>query len=232
MLHQEAIWIGRVVTCLSNAKTKILNLGSSTELARTVQQPHMEDFIFKPLHNIGAEVLHCDIIQDPGVDLVGDLTNEEFVEQLKEMNFDIVLCCNLLEHLLDRSLLLKSIDKIVPKSGYLLVTVPYHYPYHYDPIDTMFRPSVEELVNYFPGFECVDGKLLSASRIQQMEDGTQKYQRNYAQMLKDNPQLTILLIIRLLFPFYKPKIWWYTFTHLVMMFRPFQATCILLKKLY
>ncbi|MHA2210823.1 MAG: hypothetical protein ACXABV_16845, partial [Candidatus Thorarchaeota archaeon] len=29
--------------------------------------------------------------------------------------------------------------------GYLIVTVPYHYPYHEDPVDFLFRPRVEEL---------------------------------------------------------------------------------------
>ena len=34
---------------------------------------------------------------------------------------------------------------LLPIGGLIFVTVPLSYPYHRDPIDTMFRPSLAEL---------------------------------------------------------------------------------------
>ncbi|OBQ33891.1 MAG: hypothetical protein AN485_17485, partial [Anabaena sp. MDT14b] len=54
-----------------------------------------------------------------------------------------------------------------PKSGYIFVTVPYKYPYHRDPIDTMFRPDIQELSSLFPDFKIVNGEILAGGYLVQ-----------------------------------------------------------------
>ena len=41
--------------------------------------------------------------------------------------------------------------ELLPQGGLFFVTVPYSYHYHADPIDTMYRPSPEELASLFAG---------------------------------------------------------------------------------
>src|SRR5205085_4736707 len=54
-------------------------------------------------------------------------------------------------HVTDRQIVCAAIWSLLPPGGFLILTVPYRFPYHEDPIDTMFRPSVEELAQLFPG---------------------------------------------------------------------------------
>jgi len=37
----------------------------------------------------------------------------------------------------------------LPADGYLVVSVPHSYPFHADPIDTLFRPAPDEVVTMF-----------------------------------------------------------------------------------
>ena len=68
-----------------------------------------------------------------------------------------VLCCNMFEHVDDRYKFASICDEVLSPGGYLLITVPHSYPYHLDPIDTMFRPSVDEIAKLFPYYELVEG---------------------------------------------------------------------------
>lgn len=229
MLFEEAQWVGKSILKYTESGKTVLNLGSSTNYARTILQPQMEKFIFAPLRKNNVKVIHSDISNEEGVDLVGDFTDPKFVQLLSEKKSDIVMCCNLLEHLEDRTLLVGALNKIVPENGYLLLTVPYQYPYHLDPIDTLYRPDVEELVTLFPYFELIEGKVLSAQR-QVSLGGTVKYHKNYYQMLKDSPKLFAKLLFRTCLPFYKYPMWKITFNDLKRIFKPFTVTCVVLKK--
>ena len=48
---------------------------------------------------------------------------------------------------------------------WLIVTVPFSYPYHRDPIDTMYRPSPSELSQLFAGARMLDGTILGAGTV-------------------------------------------------------------------
>jgi hypothetical protein len=67
------------------------------------------------------------------------------------------MCCNVLEHVPNRDELATAIESLVSRGGYLFVTVPRRYPYHPGPIDTMFRPGVEELGSMFGRLDLVEG---------------------------------------------------------------------------
>lgn len=229
MLLEEAQWIGHKLQSVFFKGQKILNLGSSTLRARTVLQPHMADYIFNPLESMDIQVLHSDIIEDVGVDITGDFTDPEFIVMLKSMKFDGVLCCNLLEHLENRQLLIDSLIEIVPIGGVLLITVPRQYPYHLDPIDTMYRPYPDELAELFPEFEIIDAGVVQAKR-QIYKKGKIFYHKNYFEQLKGDPELLIRLILRSFLPFYKFRMWKITVKDLIKMSRPFSVSCLVLKR--
>jgi hypothetical protein len=62
------------------------------------------------------------------------------VRRLCRLEPKALLCCNLLEHVLDPERLALHCLELLPRGGLLFVTVPFSYPYHRDPIDTMYRP--------------------------------------------------------------------------------------------
>lgn len=133
----------------------LLNLGSSTAHFRLVTKPHIEASLFAPLRRAGVEVVHCDIKQDDGVDLVGDVMDPAFVQILRARKFRAILLANLLEHVRDPAAIASACEHIVGPGGLILATVPQSYPFHADPIDTGYRPSPQELAALFPNSEAI-----------------------------------------------------------------------------
>jgi SAM-dependent methyltransferase len=229
MLYEEAQWVGKALIDKTIEGNRILNLGSSTLYSRTKLQPHMEEFIFAPLRDKNVQVVHSDITFDEGVDLQGDFTDPTFILQLKEIQFDGIICCNLLEHLEDREPLIEVLKEIIPSKGWLLLTVPKQYPYHLDPIDTMYRPTPSELCLLFPEFEPLLAEEVIARR--QIGSGNERrFHKNYFEQLRENPRLFIRLVMRIFLPFYRFQMWKITFNDLKMMFNPFTVSCVILKK--
>jgi len=106
--------------------------------------------------------------RDFGVDLVADVTKEDFSEPFKE-RFALTICTNLLEHVEDIKLVAKNLIAITQSGGHLLITVPYKYKLHYDPIDNGFRPTPQQIVDLFHDVAeyVVDSKIISISDIEQ-----------------------------------------------------------------
>jgi SAM-dependent methyltransferase len=96
-----------------------------------------------PLTRSGCRVIHLDMKKADGVDVSGDLTDPAFVEKLASLRVRSVLCSNVLEHVTDPARLARRLEELLPAGGYLIVTVPHEFPYHADPIDTLFRPPLE-----------------------------------------------------------------------------------------
>jgi len=152
MLIQEARWFAAVMADLDEAGVfPMLNIGSHTEEFRKQHQPWIDRYIFGPARAHNRMVKHLDIRSGAGVDIVGDLTNGTFLTALGAMKFKSVFSANLLEHVENRQEIAKVITSVVPVGGYLFVSCPFRFPYHADPIDTMFRPNVGELAALFPG---------------------------------------------------------------------------------
>lgn len=153
MFEEEAGWIERVLAGIQAAPgTCVLDIGSSTAHFRTVEQPFIETRIFAPLRARGAEIVHLDAKPADGVDVVCDLTDPGVdVAGTLGRRFDVVLCCNLLEHVVDRETTVDRVAGLVAPGGTLIVTVPGRYRYHEDPIDTLFRPSPQELIALVTG---------------------------------------------------------------------------------
>jgi hypothetical protein len=161
MLGQEARWIGRVLERIPAASLgPVLNVGSHTEHFRTREQPWIDRHVFKPLRARGVEVIHTDLRDAPGVDLSGDLTDPAFQARLRGLGVRSVLCCNVLEHIAEPADIAASLSAIVPDGGYVVVTVPHRFPYHPDPIDTMYRPRPEELAALFSSTSVLEAEIV------------------------------------------------------------------------
>jgi len=218
MLVQEAEWIANEINIRWNELSPLINVGSSTEHFRTVHQPFIDSLIMTPFKQKGGTLLHLDMKADVGVDLVGDLMDESFRNQLKSLKLKGVLCSNLLEHVVDPKTVCDLLVDIVQLDGFVLITVPYRYPYHNDPIDTMLRPSVNDLNNLFPNCEVVKGEILTIK-------GT-----SFFKMLIKNPKLLFVTTMRVFLPFYKFQSWKHIVSYIPNSFKPFQVTCVIYKK--
>ncbi|GCL42655.1 MULTISPECIES: methyltransferase type 11 [Nostocales] len=218
MFREEAKWLANIIYSLNpNSVFPMLNIGSSNKKFREEEQPWIDELLFKPARTKGYSVIHTDIKNDIGVDLVGDLCSLDFLKKLSEMNIQSVICSNLLEHINNREEISKIISSIVPKNGYLFVTVPYKYPYHCDPIDTMFRPSIQELSSLFPDFKIVNGEILPGGYLVKSTTTT--------------PILyTLAMLIRLMLPIYQPLRWFDSLKYALWLFKDISVSCVVLKK--
>ena len=161
MLVNEARWIGKTLSRIQAVElTPILNVGSATADFRQKVQPWIDKEIFAPLKGRGVQVEHTDIQEGAGVDLPGDLSDNSFVMRLAARRYRSLLCCNLLEHVNEPAEVAATLETMVVAGGYLVVTVPRSFPYHPDPIDTMFRPDVAELSELFRDCRLLQGATL------------------------------------------------------------------------
>ena len=155
MLRAEARWLARELEALDAADlSPLLSLGSGhAEL--TADQPWIHAAVYEPLERRRVRVLHHELEPAAGVDVAGDLTDPAFRERLQGLEIRSVMCCNVLEHLPEPAGTAGLIERLVAPGGYALVSVPRRYPYHPGPIDTMFRPTADELRALFPTLSVV-----------------------------------------------------------------------------
>ncbi len=166
MREQEAVRIREILEDpeFGNIRT-IVELGSSDAFFRETSQPHIDANIHGPLKARGVRLVTTDLKDGNGIDIDGDIYDPAVQAKLMALKPDVILCCNILEHLTDRASFAKACDQLLPKGRFLLVTVPYSYPYHLDPIDTMFRPSPDEIAALFPGYRIVRGEIFEAGNF-------------------------------------------------------------------
>jgi 2-polyprenyl-3-methyl-5-hydroxy-6-metoxy-1,4-benzoquinol methylase len=132
------------------------------------------------------------------------------------MQFKSVFCSNLLEHVVERNAICRTLLSIIPSGGFLFISVPFSFPYHPDPIDTRFRPTVEELVALFPGTHLVHSAVVVGE--------------TFLKLRSRNLITFALTLTRCLMPFYKPVGWWRNRGYLPWFFRRVSATCVVLRK--
>lgn len=153
MFAEESSWIKGVINALEDGKIiKAGNLGSSSREFREIIQPHIHHNIILPLQDKGFEVVNIDIKDEPGVDVIGDITKTEFAVEFND-KFDMILCTNLLEHVVDIDLVVQNLIHATRSNGYVLITVPYKYKIHLDPIDNGFRPTPKKIAELFFGVQ-------------------------------------------------------------------------------
>ncbi|MDD5449334.1 MAG: hypothetical protein PHO42_01880 [Candidatus Omnitrophica bacterium] len=152
MFLKEAIWIKNALETLDlHEGQALIDFGSSTEEFRRLFQPYIDYHIFYPLRKKGLRIIHTDLKKDDGVDTVCDLTKPDSGPILQKIGLaDIALCTNLLEHVSDRQIVIGRLKNCVKPGGIIIISVPYIYRWHPDPIDTGYRPTHLELADLFP----------------------------------------------------------------------------------
>jgi hypothetical protein len=213
MLIEEARWFASRIAEIDPATIyPMANVGSSTAHFRQVEQPWIDQLLFAPAGAAGRAVVHLDRKAADGVDLVGDLGDPAFVAQARG-HFRSLLCSNLLEHVIDRGRICAHLLDLVAPGGFLFLSVPRRYPEHRDPIDTGFRPTVEELAGEFADTRAIAGEIVVGDRI--------------LTLLARHPSR----VLPVLMPLYQPSKWWMRVKHWAWAPRRAHASCVLLQKL-
>ncbi|MEA2573870.1 MAG: hypothetical protein QOH93_1168 [Chloroflexia bacterium] len=167
MLIEEARWLQEKLRELAPGPGSVLlDIGSSTEYFRRMDQPYIDYYIFRPLRHAGVKIVHVDSRSGDGVDVIADIADRESEAIIAQLpRGEIVLCSNMLEHVLDREMVTRRLELLTKRGGHLIVTVPHVYHYHEDPIDTMFRPSNTELEALFSrqAFSVTASEILDVS---------------------------------------------------------------------
>jgi hypothetical protein len=219
MFEAEACWLRRALDAFAPDRlSPVLNLGSSSALVREAVQPWIEGEVFCPLRTRGVEVIHVDMRELPGVDVKADLTDAADVLRLCALQPNALLCCNLLEHVLEPARLARHCLDLLPSGGLVFVTVPFSYPYHRDPIDTMYRPSPAQLAEVFAGARLLDGTILGAGV-------------SYRDAVRERPWILLRHVWRFPVPFLSFERWKRSMTRLYWLVAEYQITCAVLEKL-
>lgn len=220
MRPEEAQLISDFVTRVAlPAGSVCLNVGSSTKFFREVDQPHIHSKLIIPLEAIGIRFVHCDLKMAEGVDLIGNVLDLQFQQRMAERQADVLLCCNILEHLESPQVFADACAKLVRPRGYMVVSIPFSYPYHADPIDTMLRLAPVELAALFPGWEFVQGEVVKS--------------QTFLQEMLSKPRGAAALarhLLKAMVPFYRPRQWRANAHRLLWLFRPYTVSVALLRK--
>jgi hypothetical protein len=218
MYLRESEWLGRRLASLpSDELLPMLNVGSCTEEYRTIMQPWIDQNILALIRKRGGKVYHMDMKEARGVDIVGDLLDREFLDRIAQMKVRSVMVSSLFQHVTNRHEVSDALLSIVPPGGYIIVIGPKSFPYCPDPIDTMFRPTIEEMHKYFPGTEIVNSAIIDSGNWRQWDD-------------RERGRSLARAVVRLMVPFYRPLKWWELARGLPYFFEHIMAFGIILRK--
>src|SRR5215468_8593569 len=115
MMRCDARWLGCTLAGLSSEElSPLLNLGASTRHFREVEQPYIAELVFRPLEARGVCIIHCDLKAADGVDIVGNVFDDEDFARLKAVQPRAVICTHMFEHVLDRAELSRGLLALLP----------------------------------------------------------------------------------------------------------------------
>jgi len=185
-----------------------INIGSSTADFVDISQPYIRCNVLNPLSE-NFLIKNIDIKEQDGVDLVADFTKLNGQELIKKLEGNLYLISNLLEHIPDYMIGIESIKSMLNTGDLLILSGPKSFPYHPDPIDNMFRPSIKELRQYFENdFEIKDlqivksGTVFSSSVLMQNPKSTGKAIKSKGSAIKliFNPRFMFRMVRNLFYP--------------------------------
>ena len=218
MFEAEACWLRRALDRFPPERlSPLLNLGSGSAARREIAQPWVNEQVFRPLRKRGVEVIHVDIRDLTGVDIRVDLTNPGDLLLLHPLRPKALLCCNLLEHVPEPEQLARHCLDLLGSGGLVFVTVPFSYPYHRDPIDTMYRPCVTELAELFASARLVDGTILASGET-------------YRDVVRERPWILLRHVWRFPVPFLSFEKWKRSMGRLYWLVAEYQITCAVFEK--
>jgi hypothetical protein len=219
MFETEARWLYAALDRYAPERlSPLLNLGSSTAAFREQVQPWTEQSLFRPLRDRGVEIVHVDRRDEAGIDLRADLTDPADLPRLFALRPRALLCCNLLEHVTEPDRLARHCLDILPKSGLVFVTAPFSYPYHRDPIDTMYRPSPAELEALFSGTHLLDSAIIGAGK-------------SYRDDVRRRPWILLRHVARFPAPFVSLEKWKRSMAKLYWLVAEYRITCAVFEKI-
>lgn len=189
MFEAEAAWLDKLLRERDASElSPLLNLGSSTRAFREVEQPWCERILFAPLRARGVKTIHVDFRDGEGIDIRADMLDPRDLPRLKALGAKAILCCNMLEHVVDPGVLARHCIEIVGPGGMIYVTVPFSYPHHRDPIDTMYRPAPDQLARLFGPAQMLKGEIVDSGE-------------SYWGQVAKRPWVLLRHVLRFPFPF-------------------------------
>jgi hypothetical protein len=219
MFEAEARWLRHALDGFAPERlTPLLNLGSGSAAVREAVQPWIEDQLFWPLRARGIDIVHVDMRAGPGVDVQADLTDPADVVRLAGLRPQALLCCNLLEHVVEPDRLAQHCLAMLAGGGLVFVTVPFSYPYHRDPIDTMYRPGPLELAAIFAGARLIDGTILGAGK-------------GYGDAVRQRPWLLLRHLARFPVPFLSLEKWRRSMAKLYWLGVEYRISCAVFERI-
>ena len=219
MFLAETKWLAGFLDKLPpEALSPLLNVGSSTLELRETHQPWTEANLFAPLKARGIEIIHLDSREGNGIDIQADIALASDLERIRQARPRAVLCCNILEHVREPERVAEHCVEIAGPGGYIFVTVPYSYPRHRDPIDTLYRPTPAELQKLFRNTELVAGEIIDAGE-------------SYLNQVKKRPWILLRHLLRAPFPFIGYEDWRHSMRKPYWLFHNYRVTCAIFKVL-
>jgi len=100
---------------------------------------------------------------------------------------------------------------IVGPGGFIFVTVPFSYPHHRDPIDTLFRPTPKALSLLFRPAVMLKGEIVDAGE-------------SYRDQIRRRPWILFRHILRFPFPFIGFEGWKRSMSKLHWLFNNYRIT--------
>jgi hypothetical protein len=175
MRRNEAEWIAETLATMPiDEISPLLELGSQTLDYRTVQKPHIEEVIHRPLRARGVKIFTTDLRNAPGVDIVGDIYDPDLQAKLRKLDANFILCSRIFPHVCDYKEFAKICDSLVKPGKCIAITTVQSYPYTLDPIDNEFRPTPDELAVLFPQYETIKSfTLVSETYLEELRQGGQ-----------------------------------------------------------
>lgn len=222
MRHLESVVVRQLLQTINpeNFPKYCINIGAGDVTSLRKTKPWVHANVFDILTQGGCSVLHTDLFEFANIDKQIDLSQSTCLEFTKTLPSNrIFLCTNVLEHLTQktRANAVEVITQALLPGDFLLISVPYRYPYHPDPIDTMFRPAPEELQALF------DLQWLNTSVI---EAGS------FAEDLKGMaPLKRMRKLAKPLWPLQTPENYRSNIHRLLYIFKPYQISLVFGKKI-
>jgi hypothetical protein len=212
MFKAEAAWLAHLLAQHTTAElSPLLNIGSSTRAFRELEQPWTERELFAPLRARGVKIVHLDSREGDGIDIKADVLSDTDLPRIRAVGARSILCCNILEHVTDPERLARRCIEIVGPGGLVFVTVPFSYPFHRDPIDTMYRPRPEELSRLFTGARLVHGEVIDSGE-------------SFRDQVKERPWILSRQILRFPLPFLSFTKWKRSMAKLYWLFHNYKVT--------
>jgi hypothetical protein len=160
---QEAEWVGKVLSSQkADEISPVLELGTTSRTFREITKPHIAKYIHQRLEHRGVTIVTSDLFGADGVDIAGDIFDKDVQRRLGAVGAKTVMVCNIFEHVVDVAGFAQICDSLLAPGGLMIVTVPFDYPYHLDPIDTLYRPTPEEVITLFPGYNVLNAEIIAS----------------------------------------------------------------------